>query len=348
LELEDIGWTPAFAAAFQPFAADGRPARISAVHRNMYRVLDGQGEPLAVVSGQLFHQVEAAVRPTVGDWVVLDARSTAPAVIRAVLPRVTCLQRKAAGRTSDAQALAANVDSIAIVMGLDGDFNLRRLERTLVLVHASGAASLVLLNKGDLAVDVDDRLREAEAVAGGARVHVVSALHGDGLDVLAPSLVRGRTLVLLGSSGAGKSTLANRLGAPEQTTAAVRAHDARGRHTTTARQLFVLPSGALLIDTPGLREMQLLGDDPADSVFDDITALGAECRFRDCTHANEPGCAVRAAIASGALPAARLEGLRKLNAEARHQAEREDPTLARERKAKWKAIHKAQKKHRKE
>lgn len=346
MELEDLGWNPALAAAFQEFRRSGRPGRVIAVDKNLHRVHDGEGEHRAAVSGHFRHRAEKpGDLPTVGDWVVLQSPLTSPAIITVVLPRGTSLHRKAVGRTSAEQPLAANVDTIVIVMGLDGDFSLRRLERALVLAEQSGAVPVVLLNKADLCDDAEARRRDVEAIARGRAVHVISALHGDGVDALATSLTRGRTLAMLGSSGAGKSTLLNRLlGAPEQRTGEVRPHDDRGRHTTTSRQLFFLPGGASLIDSPGIRELQLPADDEAaDAVFDDVAAIATACRFRDCQHEGEPGCAVHAAIEDGALPKARLESLRKLRREMRHQAEREDGALRREREAKWKAIHKAQK-----
>ena len=300
-----------------------------------------------MVSGRLRASVEdagAVGLPTVGDWVAFEPIGTDQAVIRAVLPRATTLVRKAAGRTSDAQVLAANVDFVLIVMGLDGDFNLRRLERALALVHQGGAVPVVVLNKSDLTAETADSRREEVArVAGAAAVHSLSALHGDGLGELTLYLARGRTLALLGSSGAGKSTLLNRLmGDDLQLTREVRPHDSRGRHTTTSRQIFVSPSGALLIDTPGLREIPLVGDDQdLGTVFDEIAALAADCRFRDCRHGGEPGCAVRRAVDAGALEPARLQSLRKLEAERAYQAVREDGALARDRKARWKTLHKA-------
>jgi ribosome biogenesis GTPase len=209
---------------------------------------------------------------------------------------------------------------------------------------------VVVLNKADVAGDAESRRRETEAVASGAPVFVVSALEGRGVGELSATLRPGDTVVLLGSSGAGKSTLVNQLlGNATQRTTAVREDDDRGRHTTTARQMFVLPSGAWLIDTPGLREIQLLAeDDAASDVFEDVTRLAADCRFRDCGHNGEPGCAVLAAVDTGRMPAERLASLRKLRAEIAHQAERYDPEAARARRARWKSIHKAQKRMKKE
>jgi ribosome biogenesis GTPase len=340
LDLEDFGWTPALGVAFEPFVSSCAPARVSAVLGQEYRIVTSGGERHAVAAGRLRDEAGAGERPTVGDWVACEPVGADQGVIRAVLPRTSVLMRKAAGRTSDAQVLAANVDHVMIVVGQDGDFNLRRLERLLALAHQGGAVPVVVLNKSDLGAG---RRNEVETVAHGVSVFSISALHGDGLDDLEPYLRRGQTIALLGSSGAGKSTLLNRLMHDEvQPTRPVREHDARGRHTTTTRQLFVLPSGALLIDTPGLREIPLLaGEQGLDQVFDEIAALATACRFRDCRHDREPGCAVRAAVADGRLAGERLENLRKLEAERAYQAQREDVALAHARKSRWKSLHKA-------
>jgi ribosome biogenesis GTPase / thiamine phosphate phosphatase len=344
LDLDDLGWTEAMSSAFDPFVRTCRPGRVSAVFGHKYLILAAGDERSAVVSGRVREAAAPVDLPTVGDWVAFEPLGSDQAVIRAVLPRVTCLMRKAAGRTSDAQALAANVDHVLIVMGLDGDFNLRRLERALVLVHQSGAAPVVVLNKSDVdASAVPTRCEEARRVAGSASIHAVSARQGDGIGDLAPYLARGRTAALLGSSGAGKSTLLNRLMDDDrQPTRPVREHDSRGRHTTTRRQMFVLPSGALFIDTPGIREIPLVADDQdLGDVFDEIAALATQCRFRDCRHEGEPGCAVSRAVADGSLARERLDSLRKLEAERDYQATREDGALARQRKTRWKALHKA-------
>ena len=237
--------------------------------------------------------------------------------------------RRAAGERSGLQVLAANVDTAFVVMGLDADFNLRRLERALILAWESGAQPVVLLNKADVCPDAEARSLAVQQVAGGVPVCLIAAKPGFGLDALAPWLAAGRTLVLLGSSGVGKSTILNRLlGHERQQTRAVRAGDQRGRHTTTRRELFALPGGALLIDTPGLREIQLWSDGSGlDLAFDDIAGLSSSCRFTDCSHANEPGCAVQAAVGEGRLDAARLASFLKLSAELRAHAVREDPLL---------------------
>jgi len=260
-----------------------------------------------------------------------------------VLPRRGALVRLAAGSGHRSQVLAANVDLVLLLCGLDGDFNPRRVERALVAVAESGARPVVVLNKADACDALDERRRDMEAAAPGVPVLAISALTGAGVEPLAALITAGSTVVLLGSSGVGKSTLANRLlGQETQATAEVRAHDSRGRHTTTHRALFVLPGGGVLIDTPGLRELRLLAEpEAASQAFTDLESLAAGCRFADCGHAREPGCAVRAAVEEGALDAARLASYRKLQAELRHLERRGDPRAMSAEKQRWKAIHKA-------
>jgi ribosome biogenesis GTPase / thiamine phosphate phosphatase len=329
MDLGSIGWTGERAEAFAAHASAGlTPGRVSLEHTHIYRVLTAEGEVLARVAGRLRHQATArADFPAVGDWVALEVPAQGgDARIRAVLPRRSRFSRRAAGDPTEEQIVAANIDTVFLVGGLDGDFNPRRIERYLLVAWESGAAPVVLLNKADL---VEEPLRLAEevrAIAPAVPVHPVSCLVPGSLDVLRPYLGEGQTGALLGSSGVGKSTIVNRLiGFDLLRTRDVRLSDSRGRHTSTSRQMVLLPGGGVLIDTPGMRELQLweTGDGLA-GAFGDIEALGAHCRFRDCRHRQEPGCAVRAAVESGELRAGRLESYHKLQDEQAHQAQQAD------------------------
>jgi ribosome biogenesis GTPase len=344
--LRELGFAGAIAESFAPFAALGLvPGRVVVGHTRLLRVRTEEGETLAAVAGSLRHQARGPEdRPAVGDWVALRPGGGGHrAVVQAVLPRRTVFLRRAAGDRSVAQVLAANVDTVFLVMGLDGDFNPRRLERALVLAWESGALPVVLLNKADVCDDPDGRRAEIEAVAPGVPVRVIAAKPGEGLAALAPWLVPGHTVALLGSSGVGKSTLVNRLlGREKQKTREVREADQRGRHTTTHRELIVLPGGALLLDTPGLRELQLWSDGAGlEAAFGDVHELSLGCRFTDCRHGSEPGCAVRAAAGEGRLDSDRLDSFLKLQAELRALEIREDPLKRREERGRWKAIHKS-------
>lgn len=294
------------------------PARVVRQDRDRWLLDRGDGNATpAVLSGRLRHSLARTERPVVGDWVMIPNDPTADAaVIRRVLSRRSRLAR-ASGEGSDVEVLAANVDTTLVVCGLDRDFNLRRVERYLTLAWGGGTVPVVLLNKADLCGELDERLAAAVAAAPGAEVHPVSALQGEGLDTLAPHLVPGRTVALLGSSGAGKSTLVNRLlGRDLLPTAPVRADDDRGRHTTTRRELLRLPGGACLVDTPGLREVapSLDGED-LDLAFPEVERLADRCRYRDCRHDGEPGCAVQAALAAGELDPGRVRGYTRLQRE---------------------------------
>jgi ribosome biogenesis GTPase len=353
--LEDLGWDEAWAAAFMPFDAAGRwPARVSAAHRDAWVVaLPGAGDRDAVIAGRLRNDaLGPADLPAVGDWVAVApgaGTGSGPAVISAVLPRRSVFgrsnsdaSRRDGARSVDEQVLAANVDVAFVVTGLDGDFNLRRLERYLAVAWSGGTTPVILLNKADLAADPAGYRLAAGAVAPGVEVRPISALTGDGVaDLVAAHLVAGRTAVVLGSSGAGKSTLVNTLlGREHLRTAAVREDDARGRHTTTHRELVRLPGGALLIDTPGIRSLGVAGAaDGIDAAFADIAELAEGCRFRDCRHDGEPGCAVTAAVADGTLDARRFQSHRKLEREAAHHARAADPLLRAAERSRWKAIH---------
>ena len=352
-----LGWDAAWAEVFAPFAAEGRrPGRVIAVHKEtaIVRSDDGPDRSAGVTGRFRFEALAPSDFPAVGDWVALepDAPSSNPddpAVIAAVLPRRSAFVRSAAdasrrtaGNLADEQVIASNVDIAFLVAGLDGDFNLRRLERYLAVAWSSGVTPVVVLNKADVARDLEERLLAVEGVAPGVPVVVLSALTGDHVADVGPFLGAGRTAVVLGSSGVGKSTLVNALlGEARQATAAVRGDDSRGRHTTTHRELFALPGGALLIDTPGIRSLEVAGaDEGVETAFDDIIDLAATCRFSDCRHQGEPGCAIRAALEAGTLSEDRLESQRKLERELAHAERKGDPRAAAEERRKWRLIHK--------
>jgi ribosome biogenesis GTPase len=349
MSLHHLGWNSRIEDAFTPYRQHGfEPARVAREDRLRYLLLDEHGERAGELAGRLRHEARSrAELPAVGDWVALRAGAASPGVIAAVLPRISALVRKVAGETTEEQVIAANVDTVFLVSGLDGDFNPRRIERYLAAVWESGAQPLVVLNKADLADDLEACIAEVDAIAMGVAVVTLSALDRQGLGALAPWLVPGRTVALIGSSGVGKSTLINALlGQERVATGAVREDDSRGRHTTARRELLPLPGGALLLDTPGMRELQLWGDEKGlYGAFPDVAALAARCRFRDCGHESEPGCAVRAAVQRGDLDISRLASWHKLQRELRWLATRQDARARAEEEAKWKAIHKSMKHH---
>jgi ribosome biogenesis GTPase len=339
--IERFGWSSFFESRFGPFASEGlAPARVLREERTCCLVVTGEGEVVAETSGRLRHTARSRLDlPAVGDWVaVRPAGGGGPALIHAVVPRRNRLARKASGDAAAPQILAANVDVLLAVMGLDGDFNLRRLERYAALAWESEAVPLVVLTKSDVSQDVAGRMAEARTAAPGAEILAVSAVTGAGLAELAERLGPARTHALAGMSGVGKSTLVNRLsGEDAQAVRDVRTSDGRGRHTTTRRDLLLLPGGALLVDAPGMRELALW-DGPGEMAFKDIGALASACRFRDCNHANEPGCAVRAAAERGGLDAGRLAGFRKLLREEAWLRRREDASFARAERERWKSL----------
>jgi len=319
--------------------------RVLAEHRGSYVVGTQHGETSATVSGRFRHEALMAEDfPAVGDWVALKpVEDGQPGVIAVVLPRSTRFVRPAREELGGAQVVAANVDVVLLVMGLDHDFNLRRLERYLALAWSSGAEPVIVLNKADVCDDVPGRTADVAMVAPGVPIRVLSARDGTGVDSLSPLLEPGKTIALLGSSGVGKSTIVNALlGWERQSTGAVRDDDQRGRHTTTMRELVVMPSGALLIDNPGIRSVGMWDtEDSLADAFADVEAFASQCRFSDCAHGGEPGCAVQAAIADGSLPAARLASQQKLAREAAVQARKSDHAARELERRRWKQIHKS-------
>jgi ribosome biogenesis GTPase / thiamine phosphate phosphatase len=340
--LDSLGWTPALEDQFAPHAADGlEPARVAVEHRGAYVLYTARGERRAELAGRLRHAAaERGELPAVGDWVAAigsgvgdrmnPVPNAGPLLVQAVLPRRTKFSRLAAtdhGQTIE-QVVAANVDVVFLVAGLDDDLNLRRLERYLALGWESGAEPVVVLTKADLCADVEGALMAVESVAIGVPVHAISNVTGEGVDELASYFGAGRTVAALGSSGVGKSSLVNRLAGEElMATGDVRA-DGRGRHTTTNRQLLLLPGRGLFLDTPGMRELRLWeSEDGLAQTFDDVAAAAALCRFADCSHEREPDCGVQAALADGSLARERYDSWRKLQAELRHLAVKQDARL---------------------
>jgi ribosome biogenesis GTPase len=316
--ISALGWSPSREEEFEQYAVDGRePARVAAQRRGAYVVHAERGERPAEIAGRLRHAaVTAADLPAVGDWVAVEDRpGAAAATIHAVLERSTVFSRKTAGEEVAEQVLAANVDLVFLVGAFGDELNVRRIERYLVSAWESGAQPVIVLNKSDLAEDPAADVAAVEAIAFGVPVHVVSCLDGAGLEQLQTYFSGNRTVALLGSSGVGKSSLLNRLLGWERQCVQTLRGDGKGRHTTTQRELVPLPAGGLVLDTPGMRELGLWSaDSGVDETFADVADL-ADCRFTDCAHESEPGCAVRAAIADGRLVEERLENYRKLQRE---------------------------------
>lgn len=328
-ELGELGWTADLADNLEPGLTAGR---VVAVHRGALDVRTAHGAVRAHLPGRLLYE-ETDV--ATGDWVGL-----AGSQIRSVLPRRSAIVRNAAGRAVNAQTLAANVDLAFIVSSLGPELEPRRIERYLVTIWESGATPAIVLTKADRLDDPWPLVAEVEAVAVGVPVHVVSGVTGQGCDALRARLQPGTTAVLLGSSGVGKSTLVNRfVGRELMAVKETRADDDEGRHTTTHRELILLPGGGMVIDTPGLRELQLWdGSSGLDETFADVDELAGACRFNDCTHTREPGCAVIAAVEDGSMTAERLQSWRKLQRELRSIAIRHDARLRKEERRKWQLI----------
>lgn len=347
--LKSWGWDEFFSAQVvqdEPPAAALAPARVIEQHRTEYVLAAEGGELRGALSGRMRHEIGGGgMEPAVGDWVLCEPRANeGKATVQRVLARRTEFVRKAAGETRG-QVVAANVDSVLIAAALDNDYNARRLERYLAMAWESGAEPAVVLTKADLCANLGERIAQTKSVAYGVPVHALSARTGAGLEVLAAYFSPGKTSALLGSSGVGKSTLVNALlGAERQTVNAV-GDDDSGKHTTTSRQIIRLPGGGLIVDTPGMRELGMWrGESAADEqglsrTFDDVEQLATACRFSDCTHGNEPGCAIRAALESGELDPGRLESFRKLERELAFEARKSDKAAASNAKRRWKKIN---------
>jgi ribosome biogenesis GTPase len=341
--LEKLGWDPFFESNFESYRQKGlTPVRIIRVDRGLYPAVGEKGECVCEISGRFrFESGRKASYPAVGDWAAVSPLPDGKrAIVAGILPRRSVFSRKEAGSAAEEQVAAANVDIAFIVIGLDSNFSVRRVERYLSVAYEGGVTPVVLLNKADLRPDADACRHEVEKAAPRTDVHVLSAFRKEGLESLAHYLSPGRTAVFLGSSGVGKSTLINALiGEDKQRTETVSGSTSKGRHTTTARELIALPSGALLIDTPGMRELQVWGDDESlEYVFGDIDKLAQNCRFRDCSHDAEPGCAVREALETGDLRQDRFESYRKLKREYAFLADRKTMKASAVEKKRWKNI----------
>jgi ribosome biogenesis GTPase len=341
MTLSSLGWNSIFEKAWnEKDRGPHSPARVIEVQKSIWRLVSEAGEFLAQMSPPFRHQLlNPQELPAVGDWV-----EAASGVIFDVLPRQSKLSRQAAGRRTEEQIVAANIDTVFVVSSLDGDFNPRRIERYLTMVWGGGAQPVIVLNKADLCDDVPRVRMEMEAAAPGVPVYVIGARYGLGLEQLEPHLRSGSTIALVGSSGVGKSTLINQLcGFDRQAVSAVRA-DGRGRHTTTSRSLIPLPSGALLIDTPGMRELQLWAtEESLGNTFDEIDQLEKQCRFRNCRHTGEPGCAVLQSVNNGDMPQDRYDSYLKLRKEVAFFERKQDLSAELELKRKSKASYRAQK-----
>jgi ribosome biogenesis GTPase len=341
--MNNLGWDEFFANHFQSYAADGYAAgRVALEYKHFYRIYSEWGEVLGEIAGRLRH--EALGRedlPVVGDWVVIRRSPESDKVtIHAVLPRKSKFTRKVAGFRTEKQIIGSNIDTVFLVTSLNQDFNPRRVERYLIVAWESGARPIIVLSKSDLCDEVEERTREIKAVVGDVPIHAVSVVKREGLDELARYLKAGQTVAFLGSSGVGKSTLVNYLlGREHLRVQEIRKHDGRGVHTTTRRELIVLPQGGLVLETPGMRELQLWdGEGGLAIAFAGIETVATQCYFSDCRHQDEPRCAIREALAEGAIDAARYESYEKLKKELTYLARKQDIRSAIVEKKRWKTL----------
>lgn len=343
--LESYGWDSFFEEqAVENFEV----GRILLEHKHIYRIICNDGEYMAELSGKFRHEaVTKGDYPAVGDWVYIKKiEDEKKAIIHRIFQRRSSFSRQEAGTRTEEQIIAANVDYLFLVNALNHDFNVRRMERYLLLAYESGAMPVIVLTKSSICNDIEQKIVETEAIAIGVPIFVVDSLEHTGIDSLKQFVSSGKTIALVGSSGVGKSTLLNALiGIEVAKTGDIREEDSRGRHTTTHRELFQLPSGALVIDTPGMRELQLWeGSEAIQTTFSDIEELATTCRFRDCKHENEPGCAVYSAIENGLITIDRLKSYKKLQRELAYFIRKQDAILARAERDKWKKLSKQHKK----
>lgn len=340
MKIETLGWNAVKEEEFRKYREAGYiPGRVASVSKNMCKVYTEKGENEGIVPGKLFFENNV---PVVGDWVAIEVRDE-KAVIKAILPRKSKISRKTAGAKSEEQIITANVDIVFVVMALNDDYNLRRIERYAAMVWDSGASPVVVLSKADLCDDVAVKVHEAEECIPGIDVIPISVYAQQGIENMMKYLKSGVTISLIGSSGAGKSTLINAIiGEDKMKTNEIRESDGRGRHTTTHREMIV-GDNYILIDNPGMREIQLYGDADIHGVFDDIETAARECRFKNCSHESEPGCAIRDGILKGDIDEARYESYIKLQKELKYTQAREREKASRIEKDKWKAISKLQK-----